>query len=261
MPAASYTEGEELLVQVSHSPLQTVVSSYSSSLTISQTDEKSNIITLSFRDVSSQRAEDVLSTLIAVYNENWVKAKNQIAVSTSMFINERLGVIEGELGNVDDDISSYKSEHLLPDVQAAASMYMAQASQADASIKELNDQAYMARYIRGHLANESNKYQLLPANSGIDNPSIATQITEYNNKLLERNSLVAHSSTKNPLVVEMDASLSSLRSALLTSIDNQLVALNAQIRSQQSLGGQATSRIASNPQQSKYLLSVERQQK
>ena len=98
MPAASYTEGEELLVQVSHSPLQTVVSSYSSSLTISQTDEKSNIITLSFRDVSSQRAEDVLSTLIAVYNENWVKAKNQIAVSTSMFINERLGVIEGELG-------------------------------------------------------------------------------------------------------------------------------------------------------------------
>ena len=85
-------------------------------------------------------------------------------------------------------------------------MYMAQASQADASIKELNDQAYMARYIRGHLANESNKYQLLPANSGIDNPSIATQITEYNNKLLERNSLVAHSSTKNPLVVEMDAS-------------------------------------------------------
>ena len=30
-----------------------------------------------------------------------------------MFINERLGVIERELGNVDEDISSYKSEHLL----------------------------------------------------------------------------------------------------------------------------------------------------
>ena len=31
------------------------------------------------------RAEDVLSMLISVYNENWVKDKNQIAVSTSMF--------------------------------------------------------------------------------------------------------------------------------------------------------------------------------
>ena len=260
-PATSYTDETETLVQVVHSPLQKTVSACSSNLTVSQTDEKSNIITLSFKDVSTQRAEDVLNTLIAVYNENWVKDKNQIAVSTSMFINERLGVIEGELGNVDDDISSYKSEHLLPDVQAAAGMYMEQANRAEASIKELNNQVYMARYIRGHLVNEGNKFQLLPANSGIESPSITAQITEYNNKLMERNSLVAHSSTKNPLVVEMDASLTSLRSALLTSIDNQLVALNAQIRSEQSLGGQATSRIASNPQQSKYLLSVERQQK
>lgn len=260
-PTASYNDTSDMRIYVSRTPLQAALSAYSSGLTVSQTDEKSNIITLSFKDVSTQRAEDILNTLIAVYNENWVKDKNQIAVSTSMFINERLGVIEGELGNVDNDISSYKSAHLLPDVQAAASMYMTQASQADASIKELNNQAYMARYIRGHLANESNKFQLLPANSGIDNPNIAAQITEYNNKLMERNSLVSHSSTKNPLVVEMDASLASLRSALLTSIDNQLVALNAQIRSQQSLGGQATSRIASNPQQSKYLLSVERQQK
>ena len=260
-PATAYSASKELLVQVVRSPMQAAVSAYSSNLTISQNDEKSNIITLSLKDVSIQRAEDVLNTLIAVYNENWVKDKNQIAVSTSMFINERLGVIEGELGNVDDDISSYKSEHMLPDVQAVANMYMTQASQADVSIKELNNQAYMARYIRGHLANESNKFQLIPANSGIDNPSITTQITEYNEKLLERNSLVAHSSTKNPLVVEMDASLSSMRSALLTSIDNQLIALNTQIRSQQSLGGEATSRIASNPKQSKYLLSVERQQK
>ena len=257
----SYKDGTELLLQVTRSPLMPTVRGCCSSLTISQDDEKSNIITLTYNDVSTQRAEDVLNTLIAVYNENWVKDKNQIAVSTSMFINERLGVIEGELVNVDNDISSYKSQHLLPDVQAAANMYMTQASQADASIKELNNQVYMVRYIRSHLANESNRFQLLPANSGIDNPNIASQITEYNDKLLERNSLVAHSSTKNPLVVEMDNSLESLRSALLTSIDNQLVALEAQIKSEQSVGGQATSRIASNPQQSKYLLSVERQQK
>lgn len=248
-------------IYVSRLPLSDAVGDCASRLNVSQSDEKSNIITLSYQDVSPQRAEDVLGTLISVYNESWVKDKNQIAVSTSMFINDRLGVIEGELGNVDDDISSYKSEHLLPDVQAAASMYMAKASEADASVRELNNQAYMARYIKGYLTNDNNKFQLLPANSGIDNPSIAAQINEYNDKLLERNSLVSHSSDRNPLVMEMDASLSAMRGALATSIDNQLVALNAQIRSQQSAGGQATSQIASNPKQSKYLLSVERQQK
>lgn len=261
IPSSFYTDTTERLIYVSRLPLRSAEAHYSSNLVISQTDEKSNIITLSFKDVSTQRAEDVLNTLISIYNENWVKDKNQIAVSTSMFINERLGIIEGELGNVDDDISSYKSEHLLPDVQAAASMYMAQVSEANASIKTLNNQAYMARYIRGYLTNESNKFQLLPANSGIDNPSIATQISAYNSQLLERNSLVSHSSVKNPLVVEMDASLAAMRSALITSIDNQLVALNAQIKTQQGYSGQVTSQIASNPKQAKYLLSVERQQK
>lgn len=260
-PSASCVETPEAIIYVVRSTVANAVAHYSSGLSVSQTDEKSNIITLSFRDVSTQRAEDVLSTLIAVYNENWVKDKNQIAVSTSMFINERLGVIENELGNVDNDISSYKSEHLLPDVQAAANMYMAQASEANASIKALNNQAYMARYISNYLSNETNRFQLLPANSGIDNPSIAAQINEYNNQLLERNSLVSHSSTKNPLVEEMDASLAAMRKALVTSIENLLVALNAQIKTQQAYGGQATSQIASNPKQAKYLLSVERQQK
>lgn len=256
-----YTDDTETLLYVSRLPFGEATSTYSADLVVSQIDEKSNIITLSFKDVSTQRAEDVLNTLIAVYNENWVRDKNQIAISTSKFIDGRLGVIEGELGNVDDDISSYKSEHLLPDVQAAANMYMAQASEAKAAIKELDNQVYMARYIRNYLTNKSNSSQLLPANSGIDNPGIATQISEYNSKLLERNSLVSHSSEKNPLVVEMDASLSAMRSALLTSIDNLLVTLNAQIKSQRGYSGQATSQIASNPQQAKYLLSVERQQK
>lgn len=258
---AHYRKGQEADVEVLRSTLKEAVAGASSRLTVSQDDEKSNIISLSFQDVSIQRAEEVLNTLISVYNENWVKDKNQIAVSTSMFINERLGVIEGELGNVDNDISSYKSQHLLPDVQAAANMYMAQASEANAAIKSLNNQTYMARYIRNYLTSKTNRFQLLPANSGIDNANIGSQITEYNNQLLERNNLVSKSSDKNPMVVEMDASLASMRKALVSSIDNQLVALEAQIRSQQSYGGQATSQIASNPKQAKYLLSVERQQK
>ena len=256
-----YQKSQKAEMEVIRSTIKGAVGNASSRLTVSQKDEKSNIITLSFQDVSIQRAEEVLNTLISVYNENWVKDKNQIAVSTSMFINERLGVIEGELGNVDNDISSYKSQHLLPDVQAAANMYMAQASEANAAIKSLNNQTYMARYIRNYLTSETNRFQLLPANSGIDNPNIASQINDYNNQLLERNNLVSKSSVKNPLVIEMDASLASMRKALVSSIDNQLVALEAQIRSQQSYSGQATSQIASNPKQAKYLLSVERQQK
>lgn len=248
-------------VYVSRIGLQAATTAYASQLTVALSDEKSTVINLSFQDVCIQRAEDVLNTLIAVYNENWIKDKNQIAVSTSMFINDRLGVIEQDLGNVEEDISSFKSENLLPDVQAAASMYMTQSSETQTQILAINTQLSMARYIRNYLTNTTSKNQLLPANSGIESSGIEQQIAEYNTMQLRRNDLVANSSESNPLVVDLDESLQNMRGAIVTSVDNLIVTLNTQLRSLQQSEKQTTARIADNPLQGKYLLSVERQQK
>ena len=248
-------------VYVAHSGLVATTKAYSANLSVMLGDEKSTIINLTFKDVCTQRAEDVLNTVIAVYNENWIKDKNQVAVNTSMFINERLGVIERELGNVDESISSYKSQNLLPDVQAAASMYMEQSSETNAQILALNTQLSMARYIRNYLANATADNQLIPANSGIESSGIEKQISEYNTLQLRRNDLVANSSERNPLAVDMDRSLKNMRAAIITSIDNHITTLNTQIASLQQSEQQTTARIAANPSQGKYLLSVERQQK
>ena len=260
-PTLHFKADKPYTIHVYRSAFYSAVGSYAARFSVALNNEKTSVIALSLTDYSGQRAEDVLNTLISVYNENWVKDKNQIAISTSMFINERLGVIERELGNVDEDISSYKSEHLLPDVQAASSMYMAQSSATSAQILALNNQLYMIRYIRNYLTSDTNRNQLLPANTGIEGSNIESQIAEYNAKQLQRNSLVANSSTENPLVVDMDQVLTAMRGAIIRSIDNQVVALNAQIKSLQQTEQQATSRIAANPTQAKYLLSVERQQK
>ncbi|WP_455630603.1 GumC family protein, partial [Parabacteroides sp.] len=260
-PTPSFRGASGKPIYVSRSGLYATLSSYAANLSVALSDEKSTVVSLSIKDVSVQRAEDVLNTLIAVYNENWVKDKNQIAVSTSMFINERLGVIEGELGNVDENISTYKSENLLPDVQAASSLYLAQSSETNSRILTLNTQLSMARYIRSYLTNVSSKNQLLPANSGLESTNIGNQISEYNTIQLQRNNLVANSSERNPLVMDLDQSLQAMRTAIISSIDNLVVTLNTQIRTLQQSEKQTTARIAANPSQAKYLLSVERQQK
>ena len=248
-------------IYVSRSGLYGTLSAYSGNLSVALSDEKSTVINLSIKDVSVRRAEDILNTLISAYNENWVKDKNQIAISTSMFINERLGVIEGELGNVDENISTYKSENLLPDVQAASSLYLAQSSETNSRILTLNTQLSMARYIRNYLTNTSSKNQLLPANSGLESSNIENQISEYNTTQLQRNNLVANSSERNPLVMDLDHSLQAMRTAIISSIDNLVVTLNTQISTLRQSEKQTTARIAANPSQAKYLLSVERQQK
>lgn len=233
---------------------------YANALVAELGNEDATIINLSINDVSIRKAEDILNTLIEVYNENWIRDKNQIAVSTSQFISDRLGVIESELGHVDENISSYKSEHLLPDVQAASSLYMAQSAENNKELSTLNNQLSTAQYIRREL-NTKQLDQTLPANSGIVSANIETQISEYNNLVLDRNRLIANSSEKNPLVKNMASSLQSMQRTIIQSVDNLIVSLNTQIRSLRRQEEATTNRLASNPNQAKYLLSVERQQK
>lgn len=237
--------------------VRAAVDTYSNALVAELGNEDATIINLSINDTSIRKAEDILNTLIEVYNENWIRDKNQIAVSTSQFISDRLGVIESELGHVDENISSYKSEHLLPDVQAASSLYMAQSAENNKELSTLNNQLSTAQYIRREL-NTKQLDQTLPANSGIVSANIETQISEYNNLVLDRNRL---SSEKNPLVKNMASSLQSMQRTIIQSVDNLIVSLNTQIRSLRRQEEATTNRLASNPNQAKYLLSVERQQK
>lgn len=240
--------------------VRAAVDTYSNALVAELGNEDATIINLSINDTSIRKAEDILNTLIEVYNENWIRDKNQIAVSTSQFISDRLGVIESELGHVDENISSYKSEHLLPDVQAASSLYMAQSAENNKELSTLNNQLSTAQYIRREL-NTKQLDQTLPANSGIVSANIETQISEYNNLVLDRNRLIANSSEKNPLVKNMASSLQSMQQTIIQSVDNLIVSLNTQIRSLRRQEEATTNRLASNPNQAKYLLSVERQQK
>lgn len=249
-------------IYVSKSDVESAVMSISNRLSVEITNFNM-IISLSFTDVSIERAKAVINKLIEVYNTHWIEDKNKIATSTSMFINERLAVIENELGLVDSDISTYKSANLLTDVQAAGAMYMQQANKASEEMLNLNNQIYMARSIRSSLStgNDVNKYNILPSNTGIVTNGVDEQINEFNTLLLKRNNFVANSSVNNPIVKDLDAQLVAMRQAICTSLDNLVTSLQTQIDNLQRYSRQTKSNIQANPSQAKNLLSVERQQK
>ncbi len=234
---------------------------YAGGLRAEESEKYSSIVQLTYTDISTERAEDILNAVIDVYNENWIRDKNRISVSTSDFIQERLAIIEKELGNVDSDISSYKSANMVPDVEQASSLYFARAAAANDEVAGLNNRLAMARYIRSYLTNSANSFNVLPANAGLENLNIESQISAYNTKLLERNNLVENSSTSHPLVIDIDNQLAGMRQSILQSIDNYVVTLNSSVRTAESSRAVASSHLQANPTQARYLLSVERQQK
>ena len=258
---ASYSaEAMEKPILVSKGSVQAVAEGYQRRLNVSLYEKNTDVISLSIKDISPERARDFLNGVIAVYNEKWVEDKNQIANSTSVFINDRLRVIEGELADVDSDISAFKSENMIPDVETAATMYMQQSTVLSKEIQEVGNQLYMARYIKDYIADEKNKYQILPSNLGLGSKTVDTGIEEYNRSVIQRNTLVANSGENNILVKELDQTLASMRDAIASSIDNEILALDVRYKRLEATAKQNTEHIAKAPNQAQQLLSVERQQ-
>ena len=260
-PTLYYDKEQQGDILVTRTSYMTAAGIYGGKISAAQQEDTRSIIDIRCIDNSISRAENILRTIVSIYGEQWVKNRNQISVSTNEFIKERLAVIEKELGNVDQDIAGFKSAHAMPDVNAVAGQAMAQESAADQQRQALSNQLYMVRYVRNYVTDPAHAKQLLPASSGIGNAAVEAQIAAYNEKLLQRNNLVANSSEKNPLVTDLDVSLDNLRGAIVNSLDNTQTTLNTQLNTVQSVHSQAIGKLTANPTQANHLLSIERQQK
>ena len=259
--ASDYAEAPALegTVHVGRSSLYGAARRYLAKMTAALSNKNATVIDLSIEDVNTQRAAEILNTMINVYNEIWIKDKNQITTSTNEFIADRLRVIEDELGDVDQTISTYKSEQRLPDIGASAGLDMQLSAEAGKRIQDLTNQLSIARYLSTYIRDA--RGTLLPANAGLQESNIQAQINQYNTAQLQRNRLAESSSEENYLVQDLDRQLTQLRSAILTSIDNYIVSTETQLAGSRSERAAADARISQNPRQAGQLLSDERQQK
>lgn len=230
-------------------------------LNVKVEDEKASIINLSISDHDPRMAERILSTTVEVFNEQWLAEKNKIASSTSAFIQERLDVLERELGNVDDSISNFKARNLITDLGRVSDLYLQQQSNSDAQILVLSNQKAMAQYILGLLRDKDSHHQLLPTNSGINNSVAESQITQYNTMLLQLKNSSYSTSSQNPLIIKQESELADIRRNIVATINSHIKALDIQLSSYRGVSGRANSKISQNPGQEKHLLSVEREQK
>jgi capsular exopolysaccharide synthesis family protein len=256
-----YQDGQTCQVRVTRTPIPSTSDRVRNNIFPYLRDKNSSIIDIRYKDVSLARADDILNTLVTVYNEQWMKNRNQQIVSTNDFIRERLAVIEQELGNVDMNISTFKSDNLITDVDAVGTMAITEANDAARQAAETSARIAQLRSVYEYIAGLQGDSQQIPVFSNIDNGAVLQKISEYNSLILQRNNHLAYSSAQNPLVVEQNKQLAQLRNSIVSTLSNEISLLQAQVGSMQSMRGRALGKVKKNPKQANYLLSVERQQK
>jgi len=250
-------------VKVNKCPKAAMVQTMLANFTAKEVDlkNKSDVLYLVYNDVNISRADNILNMVINIYNENWVNDKNKMAISTSAFITERLDAIEKDLTAVDSDISDFKSKNLIPDLKSVSSMYITRGNEVMKGIRELENELYVAKYVRGFLQNSVSDKDLIPMASSFSNQGLAKQIDDYNTLLLNKKVLVANSSEENPVVKDIDATLKIIRQSVYSSVESQIKSIETQLQYMEGQSDENKYMLAKNPDQAKFLMTIERQQK
>lgn len=233
---------------------------YAKALSVDPSSKTTTIASLSIIDASSERASDYLKQVAEVYNRQANEDKNEIAVRTEEFINDRLKKIDSELGSTDGAIEEFKRNNNLVDIQASAQQSMASTSAYEKQLVDAETQLALLNSISGFMNQSKNKYQTLPSNVGLTDAAATSLITEYNAIVLERNRLLRSASDKNPKVIELTEQLDdltmSIKDAMSQSRKDHEILRSSIAKQYSKYNGQ----ISQAPQQERFLTQIGRQQ-
>lgn len=235
--------------------------SYSNRIVAAAAQKGAAVVNLTLQDVSAERAEDFLNTLVVVYNEDVIQDKNKMLQNSDAFIKERLAILENDLGGVEGEIASFKQRNKMVAVEAEAEAASSGAAQYQQESFKLENQIQLVRMIRDYLVDPAHATELIPSNTGVGDVNIEGQISTYNALLLERDKIRQSSGDENPAVQEMNRTLEVTRQAMVRTVDNALASLRIRLQQAEAQERSMAQRMTQVPEHEKYMLSVERQQK
>ncbi|SHG35904.1 capsular exopolysaccharide family [Flagellimonas flava] len=256
----SFDNLKDRTYRVSVKPLAMVAEIYQERIEIFVMDElSSNIITISLQDPIKQKGKDILNMMVANYNEGAIQDKKAIADRTSNFINDRIADIYGDLSTVDQSAEDFKAGRGIADISTQTSVNLNIGATSQQELQNASVQLDIASSMKD-LIDGQNGYELLPANVGLADPTIATTTARFNDLALERKRLLESSNEKNPIIVNLDQQLDGLKRSMRSSLNSVTNNLALQVNSLSSQLSRINSRIYSAPRNERALRDITRQQ-
>lgn len=233
---------------------------YQEKISVKPTNETSNIVKLTVKENIAPKAKRILDKLIEKYNDDVINDKQKIVETTSDFINNRLNVVSNELEQVDYTAETLQKDNRLTALSSQSNIFLQSEKENEAKLIATSNQIQLIDYMKDHLSENNENSDLLPANVGITDNSVA-QITKSHNELvLQRNRLLKNSSEKNPTVVNLNNQISALKANLNQSLENiksaNEITLNALTQEDQRIRSQ----IYSAPTKERKFRDITRQQ-
>ena len=233
---------------------------YMQQLKMDLTSKTTSVVNISLVSSNINLGKDFLQKLIEVYNRQDMKDQSVMATNTARFIDDRLMTLTSELGDVESKVENYKQAQGLTDIQSQSNMFIQQTGDFAQKRLDVETQLAIVSDIDEYMHRKENRYQLLPATSGIKSEGLIELITNYNKLVLQRNRLSRIASNGNQAMIDLTAQIESMFSTVLSSVENEKRNWQIAQKDLSSKNNENAAHIRAIPRQEKEFTEIKRQQ-
>jgi len=251
---------EDMLIDVViQNPLSTA-QDVLSQIKMELTSKTTSVVNISMQANNIRLGKDFLNKLVEVYNREDLNDQAAMAAKTASFIDDRLMTLTRELGDVESQVENYKRVQGITDIKSQSDMFIQQTGDYTQKRLEVETQLAIVTDIYDYMNKKENRYQLLPASSGIKSDGLGELINNYNRLVLERNRLARIASSSNQAMIDITTQIESMFSTVQSSIRNEKSNLQIAERDLLAKNNENKAFIRAIPRQEKEYTEIKRQQ-
>ena len=253
-----YKPGKELTISANVTGNQLRTEDVMRDMTVKVLNKKSNAIYMDIEVTNIKRGKDMLNTMIKLYNERGQKEKDEQAINTAKFINDRLGLIYNDLTGSEAEIEAYKRAHNMADVGIQTKTSIARQEQADNKIVQLEAQYRIVSLINEFISDPRNRHSYIPFEA--DSTAASGSIRAFNQLAMRRAELSKSAKDDNDAIREIDRQLDAMRETIRKGVNNSLNALKIQIDKATQVSNESQGEMSQVPTQEREMRSLYREQ-
>ncbi len=253
-----WTENKDIMVSINN-PHQ-VARGYAGSLSAVDYSEATSIAIVSKADIMPQRTIDYIRQLIVCYNRQANEDKNQIAIRTEQFINQRLEKINNELGSTEGAMEAYKRDNRIAGTTSNAGAALAGTDREEDNLDDMNMQIMLMESLKEYMRMPVNKYQTLPSNVGLTDGAATSLIAQYNSLAMTRQRLMHSASENSPAVKTLSEQMDDLEASIYRAMEQTKRTMQIKRQAIQNRYNKFNNKFENSFQQERILSEIGRQQ-
>lgn len=226
-------------------------------LDIDKISKKANAIYLQIEEPMPVRGEELLNTIVAMYNERSLADSHAQALATSQFLEERLVKMYRELEGSEVQIENYKKKNNIVDAEAEAEYIFKKKGGIESELLTAETKRTVLRMIHDFLTQDQNRYKLIPF---ADEDMPEKPIQAYNELVLTRIRLEGNARADNATLRKVTQQIDAMRDNLLTSLERQIAGAQIAVNHIRMEDNRSNGRLAGMPTMERELKALYRDQ-